>query len=144
MPIGDARTGVVSKIKGYNRRGGMWLPKQHERYAKVAMTDKFMTSQLCVYLYFPIVHGRTSENKTVLGTARCLNLECEVLRQGRACNNMDVIVTVCNCYCSDILTTKYVLIYVSICVSLGSSTICIHLLYPAFVYNISIIILHIK
>ncbi|CEP14829.1 hypothetical protein [Parasitella parasitica] len=91
MGIGNAGTGVGSTIKGYDRRGGKWLPKLHTRYAKVAMTDEYMTSQLCLYCYFPIVHAKTSSNKTVLGSARCLNPKCEAFKHGRACNNRDVM-----------------------------------------------------
>lgn len=91
MAIGNAGTGVGSTIKGYDRRGGKWLPKTHKRYAQVAMTDEHMTSQLCVYCYFPITHGRNLDNKIILGTARCLNPNCEAFKQGRACNNRDIM-----------------------------------------------------
>ncbi|CEP11639.1 hypothetical protein [Parasitella parasitica] len=91
MGIGNAGTGVGSTIKGYERRGGKWLPKLHTRYAKVAMTDEYMTSQLCLYCYLPIVHAKTSSNKSILGSARCLNPKCEAFKHGRACNNRDVM-----------------------------------------------------
>ncbi|CEP19280.1 hypothetical protein [Parasitella parasitica] len=91
MGIGNAGIGVGSTIKRYDRRGGKWLPKLHTRYAKVAMTDEYMTSQLCLYCYFPIVHAKTPSNKTVLGSARCLNPKCEAFKHGRACNNRDIM-----------------------------------------------------
>jgi hypothetical protein len=84
MAIGDQGTGVGSSIKGYDRRGGTWLRKTHQRYATTILTSEYMTSQLCIYCYQRIVHP-------VLGTSRCLNPECLAFRCGRACNNRDVM-----------------------------------------------------
>lgn len=56
MGIGNKCTGVGSRIKGYDRRGGKWLQKLHGRYDIAAITDEHMTSQLCLYCYSPIVH----------------------------------------------------------------------------------------
>ncbi|KAI8072114.1 hypothetical protein BDF21DRAFT_424912, partial [Thamnidium elegans] len=50
-----------------------------------------MTSQLCLYRYFLIVHPRTLDNKRILGTSRCLNPDCPAFKHGRATNNCDVM-----------------------------------------------------
>lgn len=90
MAIGDAVTGVGSTIKGYDRRGGKWLANTHARYEEVRMTDEYMTSQLCVYCYFPIVHA-VQNGKTILGSARCMNPACIAFKNGNACNNRDIM-----------------------------------------------------
>ena len=84
MAIGDRGTGVGSTIKGYNRRGGTWLLKRHERYCTTVLTSEFMTSQLCIYCYSRLSHP-------VLGTSRCLNPNCVALKCGRAYHNRDVM-----------------------------------------------------
>ena len=91
MGIGNAGTGVGSAIRGYDRRGGKWLPRIHKRYAETIITDEHMTSQLCVYCYFPIAHSRTSDESVSLGTVRCLNPNCEAFKHGRATNNRGVM-----------------------------------------------------
>ena len=91
MAIGNAGTGFGSAIRGYDRRGGKWLPRTHKRYAETMITDEHMTSQLCVYCYFPIAHSRTSDESVSLGTVRCLNPNCEAFKHGRATNNRDVM-----------------------------------------------------
>ncbi|CEP11767.1 hypothetical protein [Parasitella parasitica] len=69
MGIGNAGTGIR---KGSNDR------RVHD-FAAVLV------------LLFPIVHAKTSSNKTILGSARCLNPQCEAFKHGRACNNRDVM-----------------------------------------------------
>ncbi|KAG1447813.1 hypothetical protein G6F56_009140 [Rhizopus delemar] len=91
MGIGNAGTGVGSAIRGYDRRGGKWLPRTHKRYAETMITDEHMTSQLCVYCYFPIAHSRTSDESVSFETVRCLNPNCEAFKHGRTTNNRDVM-----------------------------------------------------
>ncbi|CAO3569992.1 unnamed protein product [Mortierella alpina] len=45
--IGDAGTGVGSRIKGHARRGGGKMRSRHRRYCPVAITDEFRTSKTC-------------------------------------------------------------------------------------------------
>ncbi|KAG1472149.1 hypothetical protein G6F56_001712 [Rhizopus delemar] len=91
MDIGNAGTGVSKAIRGYDRRGGKWLPKIHKRYAETMITDEHMTSQLCVYCYFLIARSRTLDESISLGTVHCLNPNCEAFKHGRATNNRDVM-----------------------------------------------------
>ncbi|CEJ01407.1 hypothetical protein RMCBS344292_15434 [Rhizopus microsporus] len=84
MAIGNQGLGVGSTIRGYDRRGGKWLQRKHERHATAIITDEHMTSQFCIYYYNPLVHP-------VLGTSRCLNPDCPAFKCGRATNNRDVM-----------------------------------------------------
>lgn len=84
MAVGNQGTGVGSTIKGYDRRGGSWIRKKHERYATTVLTSECMTSQLCLYCYNRISHP-------ILGTSRCVNPDCLAFRRGRACSNRDVM-----------------------------------------------------
>ncbi|KAG1464879.1 hypothetical protein G6F56_004992 [Rhizopus delemar] len=91
MGIGNAGIGVGSAIRGYNRQRGKWLSRTYKRYAETMITDEHMTSQLCVYCYFPIAHSQTSDESISLGTVRCLNTNCEAFKHGWATNNRDVM-----------------------------------------------------
>ncbi|KAI8890966.1 hypothetical protein K501DRAFT_167486, partial [Backusella circina FSU 941] len=87
--IGNKGTGVVSHIKGYNRRGGNWIKELHGRYTIAAINDEHMTFQLCIYCYSPIVHLKNADGSKSLGTTRCLNPICVSVMYVRASNNRD-------------------------------------------------------
>lgn len=93
LAIGDKGTGVGSTIKGYARRGGKWLQNLHGRYTITAITDEYLTSQLCIYCYCHITHPINKDGSKSLGIARCLNPDCIAFRVGRAINNRDQMST---------------------------------------------------
>jgi hypothetical protein len=84
MAIGNQGLGIGSITKGYDRRGGKWLLRKHERHATTIVTNEYMTSQLCIYCYHHLAYP-------VLGTSRCLNPDCPTLKCGRATSNRDVM-----------------------------------------------------
>lgn len=44
MFVGDRGYGIGSKLKGFNRCGGIWKPKQHSRYLAACITNEHNTS----------------------------------------------------------------------------------------------------
>lgn len=87
--IGNAGMGIGSQIKGFNRRGGRWIQKLHGRYAIVAITNEFRTSQTCVFCYGQVIRPLNSVGKKNNGSSRCMNPKCISFMQGRAIRGRD-------------------------------------------------------
>lgn len=87
--IGEAGTGVGSRIGGYQRRGGGKMREQHRRYCTVGMTNEFRTSKTCIYCYCQVRQARA--RRLVNGKVKfvnlhdaveCINPECPSVKQG--------------------------------------------------------------
>ncbi|CAO3565152.1 unnamed protein product [Mortierella alpina] len=83
--IGDAGTGVGSRIKGHARRAGGKMRSRHRRYCPVAITDEFRTSKTCAYCQTQVRLARSRRvDKTkrliktvnVNGAIECYNPDC--------------------------------------------------------------------
>ncbi|CAO3572960.1 unnamed protein product [Mortierella alpina] len=83
--IGDAGTGVGSRIKGHARRGGGKMRSAHRRYCPVAITDELRTSKTCAYCQTQVRLARSKrvdkEKKliktvNVNGAIECYNPDC--------------------------------------------------------------------
>lgn len=85
LMIGNAGTGVGSRIKGHSRRGGGKMRAEHRRYCTVGMTDEYRSSKTCVYCSHQVRQARarrvdrinkTIKTVTVNGTVECVNPNC--------------------------------------------------------------------
>ncbi|KAI8345840.1 hypothetical protein B0O80DRAFT_393722 [Mortierella sp. GBAus27b] len=51
MLVGDAGTGVASRIAGHQRRGSKSLRREHYKHCPVILTSEYRTSKTCVFCY---------------------------------------------------------------------------------------------
>jgi len=63
MLVGDAGTGVGSRIKGHTRRGGKKLRKEHTKHCPVVMTDEYRSSRTCTYCFHELQTARYRRTK---------------------------------------------------------------------------------
>jgi hypothetical protein len=102
MCIGTAGICSGSRIKGHLRYGGKKLRKCHRKYATIAMTDEYKSSQTCSACFSQIVHPKRPVNvngklrtKSVNGSSLCLNSECPTYKFGVNTRNRDVEAAKC-------------------------------------------------
>lgn len=89
MLIGDAGTGVGSRIKGQARRGGNKMREEHIRHCPIAMTDEFRSSKTCIFCFAQVQQARSCRTiggkvKTVSvhGAIECVNPDCPSVKCG--------------------------------------------------------------
>jgi hypothetical protein len=82
--IGNAGTGVGSRIKGHNRRGGKWLREIHRRHTPVCIVNEHKSSQTCCFCFMPIIHPTN-------GSSLCVNTSCISYLYGLACRSQDLL-----------------------------------------------------
>ncbi|KAG9319417.1 hypothetical protein KVV02_002477 [Mortierella alpina] len=91
LMIGNAGTGVGSRIKSHSRRGGGKMRAEHRRYCTVGMTDEYRSPKTCVYCSHQVRQARARRvdriNKTIKtvnvnGTVECVNPNCISLSAG--------------------------------------------------------------
>ncbi|KAF9571998.1 hypothetical protein EC968_010475 [Mortierella alpina] len=82
--IGAAGTGVGSRIKGHERRGGGKMREQHRQSAVVAITNEYRTSQTCYACFRQLRLARSRrflngkvKSISVHGAVECLNRNCD-------------------------------------------------------------------
>jgi hypothetical protein len=87
--IGDAGTGVGSRLKGHARRGGGKIREQHRQHGTVVMTNEFMTSKTCPFCFCRTKLARSrrlidNQVKTVNvnGALECCNPACPAFKVG--------------------------------------------------------------
>ncbi|GAA5814071.1 hypothetical protein MFLAVUS_007561 [Mucor flavus] len=51
MLAGDRGYRLGSSLKGHLKYGGVWKPKLRSPYASIAITNKYLTSQTCDFLF---------------------------------------------------------------------------------------------
>ncbi|KAI8056510.1 uncharacterized protein B0P05DRAFT_458403, partial [Gilbertella persicaria] len=76
-----------SKIKGHRRYGGKWKQKLLGSTSIACITNKYNTSQTCVFSFQKSVHpvNRTEKaTRTVKGTFYGLNKDCISVRNRKA------------------------------------------------------------
>jgi hypothetical protein len=97
MCIGTAGICSGSRIKGHLRYRGKKLRKCHRKYATIAMTDEYKSSQTCSACFSQIVHPKRPVNvtKSVNGSSLCLNSECPTYKFGVNTRNRDVEAAKC-------------------------------------------------
>ncbi|KAI8394078.1 uncharacterized protein BYT42DRAFT_29730 [Radiomyces spectabilis] len=86
MCIGNAGTGVGSRIRGHVRRGGKKMLTEHSRNTTVAITNEFCSSKTCVFCFqqTELAKRRLPGGKTkqVSGAVRCINPNCPAVPEG--------------------------------------------------------------
>ncbi|KAK3825711.1 MAG: hypothetical protein J3Q66DRAFT_420773 [Benniella sp.] len=89
MLVGDAGTGIGSRIKGHARRGGKKLRKEHIKHCPVVITDEYRSSRTCTYCYHELQtarYRRTKDGKDqivrVHGALECTNSDCPSFQIG--------------------------------------------------------------
>lgn len=87
--IGEAGTGVGSRIGGHQRRGGGKMREQHRRYCTVGMTNEFRTSKTCIYCFCQVRQARARrlvngkvKSVRIHDAIECINPECPSVMQG--------------------------------------------------------------
>ncbi|KAJ2958889.1 hypothetical protein NQZ79_g5568 [Umbelopsis isabellina] len=102
MCIGQAGTGVGSRIGGHQRYGGSQLRRRHRRYAVVAMTNEHNSSQTCSVCMSPVVRPQQRiqikgkwRTRSVNGSSVCFNTNCPSYKSGCNTKNRDVEAAVC-------------------------------------------------
>ncbi|KAF9951883.1 hypothetical protein BGZ72_006681 [Mortierella alpina] len=96
MLIGDAGTGVGSRIGGHSRRGGKKLRQEHMKHCVAVLTDEYKTSKTCCYCFEPVeqargrrmIHGQDKMVK-VHGTLECTNRACPSVQIGYTMKSRD-------------------------------------------------------
>ncbi|KAI9253043.1 hypothetical protein EDC94DRAFT_525531 [Helicostylum pulchrum] len=84
MFVGDRGYGIGSRLKGFNRCGGIWKPKQHSRYLASCITNKHNMSQTYFYCFKKLDHPfkrikdkqRLEKVKTINDSFICYNQSC--------------------------------------------------------------------
>ncbi|KAI8393677.1 uncharacterized protein BYT42DRAFT_15226 [Radiomyces spectabilis] len=93
MCIGNAGTGVGSRIRGHARRGGKKMRTEHSKNTTVAITNEFCSSKTCVFCFQQTELTKRSlpdgKTKQVLGAVRCINPDCPAVQRGHATRNRD-------------------------------------------------------
>ncbi|KAI8353523.1 hypothetical protein B0O80DRAFT_369618, partial [Mortierella sp. GBAus27b] len=94
--IGDAGTGVGTRIKGFARRGGRKLRREHSRYTVVAVTPEFRTSKTCAYCFCTLQRAKSRRLKNgsiqeiaINGALVCINSQCPTFLHGHNTSNRD-------------------------------------------------------
>ncbi|KAF9578965.1 hypothetical protein BGW38_004979 [Lunasporangiospora selenospora] len=97
MLIGDAGTGVGSRIKGHARRGGGKMRKEHRQHCTVGITSEYRSSKTCIFCFQEVRLARArrvirGEVKTVKvhGAVECVNPKCPSLKCGYSIRPRDV------------------------------------------------------
>ncbi|KAI8099101.1 uncharacterized protein BX664DRAFT_13109 [Halteromyces radiatus] len=102
--IGDAGTGVGSRIKGHLKYGGKWHRRLCSQHGVVLVTNEHRTSMICPFCYGRIVHPRKKKNGKILtnnGTSNCMNPNCESYKQCKNSFGRDTLSSTCialRCY----------------------------------------------
>ncbi|KAF9106577.1 hypothetical protein BGX27_009105, partial [Mortierella sp. AM989] len=83
MFVGDAGTGVGSRIQGHARRGGKKLRVEHQKHCPVVLTDEYNSSKTCIYCFEQLSKASSrrivnSHIRTVSvnGALECVNPDC--------------------------------------------------------------------
>jgi hypothetical protein len=87
--IGDAGTGIGSRLKGHARRGGAKIRAQHRQRGSVINTNEFMTSKTCPFCFCRtrlassrrLVDGKVKVVR-VNGAMECCNPACMSFKAG--------------------------------------------------------------
>ncbi|KAK3821191.1 MAG: hypothetical protein J3Q66DRAFT_280018 [Benniella sp.] len=97
MLIGDAGTGVGSRIGGHVRRGGKKMRVEHMKHTVVGITSEYRTSQTCAVCFQQLHQARyrrtiNGEERivSVHGAMECQNPDCPSFLQGRSIKPRDV------------------------------------------------------
>ncbi|KAF9948128.1 hypothetical protein BGZ72_009918 [Mortierella alpina] len=96
MVIGDAGTGIGSRIGGHARRGGKKMRTEHMKHGPVVIADENNTSRTCCYCFDPVqlatgrrlVKGQVKMVK-IHGTVECVNEECLSFKAGYTMKSRD-------------------------------------------------------
>ncbi|KAK3805831.1 MAG: hypothetical protein J3Q66DRAFT_273363, partial [Benniella sp.] len=94
--IGDAEIGVGSRIKGFSRRGGKRLRKEHRRYTVASINPEYRTSKTCSYCFCTLQRAGyrrlkegTIQESSINGALDCWNLNCPSFIHGCNITNRD-------------------------------------------------------
>ena len=79
--IGEAGTGVGSRIGGYQRRGGGKMREQHRRYCTIGMTNEYRTSKTCIYCSCQVRQARAVVRSTERSSLSTFTMQPSVLIQ---------------------------------------------------------------
>lgn len=96
LVIGNAGTGVGSRITGHARRGGKKLRQEHIRHCPIALTDEYRTSKTCIFCFQQVALARSSrivqgkiKSVRVHGAVECMNQNCISVKQGHGIKARD-------------------------------------------------------
>ncbi|KAI8360535.1 hypothetical protein B0O80DRAFT_398351, partial [Mortierella sp. GBAus27b] len=94
--IGDAGTGVGSRIKGFSKRGGRKFRREHSRHTVVAVTPEYRTSKTCAFCFYTLqkAQHRRLKNGSIVdvainGALMCWNPKCPSFVNGNSISNRD-------------------------------------------------------
>ncbi|KAG0050544.1 hypothetical protein BGZ83_004667 [Gryganskiella cystojenkinii] len=85
MYVGDAGTGLNSRIGGHLRWGGNKVCENHMRFIPVLMTDEYLTTKTCPFCWRRVRFGRARTDKgvrSVKGVIQCKNPKCLSFKLG--------------------------------------------------------------
>ncbi|CAO3699750.1 unnamed protein product [Rhizopus microsporus] len=98
MFVGDRRTGVGSRIKGFMRYGGKWKENMHAEAINVCVTNGNKASQICVFCFKKLAHPKRKEVKdgktafkSTNGAFMCTNPSCVSVKNRRAVKSRDAL-----------------------------------------------------